>query len=355
MKHPLRLVSITVFLVFALVAQASAQLVLRYADGSPNRGTRPQALEYFASEVKRLSGGEMVVEIHWAGALLKYSAIMDGVVSGTVDMGTVLSAYNPRKLSALSIGDIPLATSDPWVGMRAMYELETTEQQLQDSLAEQGLVYVSNFTSTGVQFECTEGNEIRTVDDIKGKRMRASAVYGNVLGDLGANMVSMTYGDVYQALDSGLVDCLGSYFYTMRAYKTYEVISTVTRADWGQLMGFAIAMNQYTWEDMTDDQKDVIRQAGSSMVDRFAQLQIDEIEVAAKSLVSGEWGPTIPVTTMDEVERQKILDATTKYRDLWIKEATERGLDGQRIWDRYTALVQKYEQQRDQDGYPWNR
>ncbi|MGO1501514.1 MAG: C4-dicarboxylate TRAP transporter substrate-binding protein [Marinobacter sp.] len=355
MKHPFRSIFTAIVILFSLVSQASAELVLRYAEGSPNRGTRAEALEYFAKEVKDLSSGEMSVEIHWGGALIKFSAIMDGVASGTADMGTVLSAYNPKKLGSLSIGDIPLATSDPWVGMRAMYELETTNEQLQESLAKQGLVYVSNYTSTGVQFECVEGKQILTVDDIKGKRMRASATYGNVLNDLGANMVNMTYGDLYQALDSGLIDCMGSYFYTMRAYKTYEVVSTVTRVDWGQLMGFAIAMNQYTWDDMTAEQQDVIREAGSRMVDHFAQLQIEDIDVVAKNLESGEWGRTVPITVMDTDERQKILDATTKYRDLWIQEATEHGLSGQEIWDRYTALIQKYEQERDQKGYPWDR
>jgi len=355
MKHLFKPMLIAIVVLFSLVSQASAELVLRYAEGSPNRGARAEALQYFADEVKSLSSGEMSVDIHWAGALIKFSAIMDGVVSGAADMGTVLSAYNPRKLSSLSIGDIPLATSDPWVGMRAMYELETTEKGLQESLAEQGLVYVSNYTSTGVQFECVEGKQIFTVDDIKGKRMRASAVYANVLNDLGANMVNMTYGDVYQALDSGLVDCLGSYFYTMRAYKTYEVVSTVTRVDWGQLMGFAITMNQYTWDDMTAEQQGVIREAGSRMVDRFAELQIADSDVVAESLESGEWGRTVPITDMSESERQKIFEATKKYRDLWIEEATERGLAGQKIWDRYTALIQKYEQERDEKGYPWER
>lgn len=355
MKLHFKSTLIAIAMLFLLVSQASAELVLRYAEGSPNRGTRAEALQYFAEEVKSLSDGEMSVDIHWAGALIKFSAIMDGVVSGAADMGTVLSAYNPKKLSSLSIGDIPLATSDPWVGMRAMYELETTEEQLKAALAKQGLVYVSNYTSTGVQFECTEGNEILSVDDIKGKRMRASATYASVLNDLGANMVNMTYGDVYQALDSGLVDCLGSYFYTMRAYKTYEVVSTVTRVDWGQLMGFAIAMNQYTWDDMTADQQEVIRKAGSSMVDHFAKLQIEDIEKVVRSLETGEWGRTVPVTAINDAERQKILDATVKYRDIWIKEASERGLDGQRIWDRYMALIQKYEQERDEKGYPWNR
>lgn len=340
---------------FLLVSQASAELVLRYAEGSPNRGTRSDALQYFAQEVKDKSNGQMRLEIHWAETLLKFSAIMDGVIAGTADMGTVLSAYDPQKLSSLSIGDIPMVTSDPWVGMRAMYELETTDEQLQAALAKQGLVYISNYTSTGVQFECIKGKQILTAADIAGKRMRASAVYANVLDDLGANMVSMTYGDVYQALDSGLIDCMGSYFYTMRAYKTHEVVSTVTRVDWGQLMGFAIAMNKYTWDDLTAEQQTVIREAGSSMVDHFAKLQIEDSDVVAKSLESGEWGRAVPITVMAEEERQKILGATTKYRDIWIKEATQRGLAGQNIWDRYIALIQKYEQELEQKGYPWER
>ena len=185
MTMKFRTLALGLVLALAGAAQASAEIVLRYAEAGPNRGTRADAVQFFADEVERLSGGDIKIDIHWGGALLKWSGVMNGVV------------------------------------------------------------YLSNFSTTGVQFECTTGNQILTVDDIKGKRIRATGTYTNVLAELGADTVSMTFGEVYQALDTGLVDCLASYFYTMRAYKTYEVVESVTRVDWGQLLGFAIVINEF--------------------------------------------------------------------------------------------------------------
>lgn len=340
-------------LTIAGVAQVSADVTLRYAEGSPNRGTRAAAVQFFADEVKRLSGGEIKVDIHWGGALLKWSGLMEGVSAGSADLGTVLSSYEPQELKALGIGDIPLEYSDPWVGMRAMYDLMSTESELKQSLADRSLVYLSNFSTSGVQFECTEGNQILTVDDIKEKRIRATGTYSNVLADLGGNMVGMTFGEVYQGLDSGLLDCLGSYFYTMRAYKTYEVVETVTRVDWGQLLGFAIVMNEYAWSDLDEEQQAIMMQAGSNMIDHFARLIITDAANVEESLNNGDFGKVVPVTPIAEKERQKILDATLKYRDSWIADANAMGLPGDRIWSRYIELLEQYQGRLDSNGYPW--
>ncbi|KAA1172447.1 ABC transporter substrate-binding protein [Marinobacter salinexigens] len=335
-------------------AQASAELVLRYAEAGPNRGTRAEAVQFFADEVERLSGGDITLDIHWGGSLLKWSGVMEGVSAGSADLGSVLSSYEPQELKALGIGDIPLEFSDPWVGMRAMYELMTTEPELRKSLADQSLVYLSNFSTTGVQFECTEGNVIRSVDDIKGKRIRATGTYTSVLSDLGADTVSMTFGEVYQALDTGLVDCLASYFYTMRAYKTYEVVESVTQVDWGQLLGFGIVMNSYIWGDLDDRQKAIFLEAGSNMIDHFAQRTIEDATVVAESLANGAFGKTVPVTRMAPDERSKILAAADKYRDSWIEDVNARGMAGSKIWDRYIELLTQYQTTLDTKGYPWN-
>lgn len=341
-------------LALACSAQASAEMVLRYAEAGPNRGTRAEAVQFFADEVKRLSDGDITLDIHWGGSLLKWSGVMEGVSAGSADLGSVLSSYEPQELKALGVGDIPLEYSDPWVGMRAMYDLMTTEPQLKQSLADQSLVYLSNFSTNGVQFECTTGNAIRTVDDIKGKRIRGTGTYTSVLADLGADTVSMTFGEVYQALDTGLVDCLASYFYTMKAYKTYEVVESVTQVDWGQLLGFAIVMNSYTWGDLDDSQKALFLEAGSNMIDHFAKRTIEDASVVAESLNNGSYGKTVPVTRMAPGERKKILDATTKYRDSWIEDVNGRGMAGNKIWDHYIELLKQYQNTLDTKGYPWD-
>lgn len=353
MRSKIKSLLVASVLTIAGVAQVSAEVTLRYAEGGPNRGTRAAAVQFFADEVERLSAGDIKIDIHWGGALLKWSGVMDGVSAGSADLGTVLSSYEPQELKALGIGDIPLEYSDPWVGMRAMYDLMTTEPELKQSLADKSLVYLSNFSTTGVQFECTEGNQIRTVEDIKGKRLRATGTYSNVLDDLGGNMVGMTFGEVYQGLDTGLLDCLGSYFYTMRAYKTYEVVETVTRVDWGQLLGFAIVMNEYMWSDLNEQQQKIMLQAGSNMINHFARLMIDESDDVAGKLNDGSFGKEVPVTRMAEKERQKILDATLKYRDSWIEDANAMGLAGERIWSRYIELLEQYQGELKAGGYPW--
>tara|TARA_R110002095_G_scaffold167302_3_gene145162 strand:- start:714 stop:1757 length:1044 start_codon:yes stop_codon:yes gene_type:complete len=344
-----------VLLTLATVSMASADMVLRFAEGSPNRGSRAEAVEHFIEDIRKLSDGKLKVDMHWGGALLDYKTVTDGVSRGTADMGTMLAAYNPQKLKALTIGDVPVGSSDPWVGTRAMYELMTTNKVLQELLARQDLIYLTGYSSTGVQFECGGGNSIRIVDDIKGKRIRAIANYAKVLDELGASLVNVTAGDFYQALDTGLVDCSASYLYTIRTLKTFEVIDNVTLVNWGQINGFATLMNLYTWEDLSKEEQAIMREAGSNAIDYAAKLQIEEMDLVVEGLRTGSIGKKIPVYEMAEEERAKLEKAAEKYARDWIDSVNKDGVDGQKIWDEYQALLAKYEQERDTNGYPWAR
>jgi len=337
-------------------ATASAEIVLRYSEAGPNRGTRAKALEYYAQQVEELSKGEIKLDIHWGGALLKWGAVHDGVAAGTADMGSVLAPYAPNELKALSMGDLPVGnSSDAWIGMRAMYDLQTSNEQLQKSLADNGLVYISNYHTTGIQLECKGDMKIESLADVKGKKMRASGVYAKVLKDAGANMVSLTYGKVYQAFDSGLIECDAGYFYANRAYKLYEVVDNITRADWGQVAGFAIVMNKYMWDDMNDEQKAILREAGSKMIDYFAELQIDSVDGMITDLESGKLGKTINVTTMAPEARAEFVAAAQPYVASWKDEFAKDGFDGDAVWNQYNDLLDKYSKIRDDEGYPWTR
>jgi len=351
----LKTIMSSMVLSLAIASSVSADMVLRFAEGSPNRGSRAEAVEHFMEDVKNLSGGKLRFDMHWGGALLDYKTVADGVSRGTADMGTMLAAYNPQKLKTLTIGDVPVGSSDPWVGTRAMYELMTTNEVLQDLLARQDLVYITGYSSTGVQFECGGGNSIRTVDDIKGKRIRAIANYAKVLDELGANLVSVTAGDFYQALDTGLVDCSASYLYTIRTLKTFEVIDNVTLVNWGQINGFATLMNLYTWEDLSKEEQAIMREAGSNAIDYAAKTQIEEMDLVVEGLRSGSIGKKVTVYEMAEEERAKLEQASEKYTRDWIDSITKDGVDGQKIWDEYQALLTKYEQELNTKGYPWTR
>lgn len=339
----------------ATVGQAVAEMTLRYAEATPNRGSRAEALQFFADQVQANSNGELKLDIHWGGALLKYSAILGGVSAGTADMGSVLAAYEPQKMRALSVGDVPLKTSDPWVGMRAMYELMTTNEQLQQAFAANNVVYLGNYTTTAMQFECAGDTRIEKMEDFAGKKVRASAIYAKILDDIGANLVNFTYSEVYQALDTGLVDCSGGYLYAMRAFKTPEVTSSVALMNWGQITGFAIVMNKWTWDDLSAEQQTVLRTAGSDMIDVYAEDLVKESEEVIEKLPTGELGNKVEVIRWSDEEREQLLAKSDKYIHQWIEDMNKAGFDGKAIWRHYTGLLEKYQSERDEKGYPWQR
>lgn len=61
------------------------------------------------------------------------------------------------------------------------------------------------------------------------------------------------------------MDCSASYLYTIRALKTFEVIDHVALADWGQVAGFAVMINRDIWNDLDDNQRRALQQAGSTL------------------------------------------------------------------------------------------
>ncbi len=255
----------------------------------------------------------------------------------------------------MAIGDLPIASSNTWVGLRATHELLTTNEQLKDFLAKENVVFLSNFTSTGTQFECTGDHKIETVDDFKGLTVRATGTVAKALNEIGANVVNMTFDKVYQALDSGLVDCAAGYYYTNRAFRHYEIVNHIAETNWGQVGGFALIINKDVWGGLPADQQEALLAAGSNMVDEFARIQIATIDDVKAGLKSGEIGRQVPVVPMAEEERVKLLALSEKYVQKWIDDMTARGYDGQAIWDEYAGLVDKYAAELESKGYPWDR
>ncbi|WP_206074269.1 C4-dicarboxylate TRAP transporter substrate-binding protein [Marinobacter fuscus] len=337
------------------IGAAAAETTFRYGEASPNRGARADALQYFADQLEARSNGDLKLDIHWGGALLKYSAILGGVSSGTADMGSVLAAYAPQKMRALSVGDVPVPQSDSWVGMRAMYELMTTNAQMQQAFEDNDVVYVTNFTTSPMQFECAGDARLESLSDFEGKKIRASAIYAKILNDAGSNMVNFVFSEVYQALDTGLVDCSGTYLYAMRAFKTPEVVNSVAVMDWGQIAGFAMVMNKWSWDDLSNEQRSLMRQVGSEMIDHYAQKLVEDREKVLAELPTGSLGNKVEVIRWSDEKRAELFAESDKYIKEWIRDMEKAGYDGAQIWKEYQSLLKKYQNELDEKGYPWAR
>ena len=327
---------------------ASAQTTLIVGEAGPNRGARAAALQSFADSVVEKSGGEVNVDIQWGGALFKSGAALQSISNGVADLGTIISVYFPQEMVGYGIADLPLQNPDAWVGMRATDELMRTSSSLQENLAANNLVYIGTFTTSAVNIGC-QGTTISTVDDIKGLKVRGVGAYGDVFRDFGANMVSVSIYDAYQALDSGLIDCSQGYSYAVAALKQEEVMSSYTLLNWGQVGALGIFMNKDIYDSLEPNVQSILDESGKAMADTLGELITADNEKAIETMESNG----VEIVEMAAAERSKLEDKGETYIEEWIVRADSVGLDGTSLLDEYSGLIEKYTAERDKNGYPW--
>lgn len=331
---------------------ASAQ-TLRFTDYSPNRGSRAAALEWFANQLEARSDGRLKIEFHWGGSLLGGKATLKGLADGVADMGTVIGFFTPQELKAYNMGDLPVDNADAWIGLRALYEVATTHPALQQEFAKAGVVYISNYSTGPVQLICVP--PVASLADLKGKKVRGSGPYAKAMSDLGVIAQRMSQADVYQALDSGLIDCNQNYYYAMKSYKQYEVAPNVLELDWGQNMSFGIFMSRLAYDSLDPKDRELVRALGSDFIDHMARVIIDESAHDKAEMQAGIDGKAITLRTLPPAERATLLQAGQKYIEEWVNEAKAAGIDGAGLLAEYQRRIDHYATEKQAKGYPWTR
>jgi TRAP-type C4-dicarboxylate transport system substrate-binding protein len=336
---------------FSLAATSGfAETTLIHGEAGPNRGARAAALQWYADQVAERSAGDLKINIQWGGALFKSKAAMQAIGDGVADMGSVIAVYYPKDMAAYGIADLPVNNPDAWVGMRATDELMRSSAAIQNNLADRDLRYIGTWTTSQVNIGCKD-TAIRSVADIAGKKVRGVGAYGKVMGEMGANLVSMSIYDAYQGLDTGLIDCSQGYSYAVSALKQAEVMTSYTMLDWGQVGGVGMFMNLDAYEGLSEEQRAVIDQTGMDMADEFGRLIT---KANADAIVSmKEQG--VEVIELPAEERAKLVASGAKFLDQWVETATSDGLDGAALLEEYKGLIAKYTAERDANGYPWEK
>ena len=181
--------------------------------------------------------------------------------------------------------------------------------------------------------------------------MRGVGAYGDVFRDFGANMVSVSIYDAYQALDSGLIDCSQGYSYAVAALKQEEVMSSYTMLNWGQVGALGIFMNKEIFDSLAPDVRQILEESGMAMADTLGELISADNEKAIETMEANG----VEVVEMAAAERSKLVEKGASYIDEWVERADSVGLDGAALLDEYSGLIDQYTEERDGKGYPWQR
>ena len=172
------------------------------------RGLPPvhQGAERVAKRIETMSNGRMTVKVYTAGELLPAFGGWDGIISGACEMAHDTPYYHIGKcVGAAVFSAVPFGLTST-----EMYAWLTHGggQELWDKLyAPFGLkAFIQG--PTGPQFYGWFRKEIKTLEDLKGLKMRTAGFGVQVLSKLGATVVTLPPGETFAALQSGAIDAV---------------------------------------------------------------------------------------------------------------------------------------------------
>lgn len=163
------------------------------------------ALE-FKKMVEEMSNGRLKIRVHGAEKHKAPLGVLDMVKAGNYEMAHSASYYWKGKDL-----NTPFFTSMPF--MFTVDELYAWFYyggglDLMQRVYEKHGVYSYPGGNTGVQMGGWFRHEIKTVDDLKGLKMRIPGFSGEIFAKLGVIVTNLAAGELYTALDRGTIDAL---------------------------------------------------------------------------------------------------------------------------------------------------
>ncbi len=187
------------------IARAGQMKELRMVTSWPKNLPGPGvSAERLAKDIETLSGGTLKVKIYAAGELVGALAVFDAVENGTADMAHTASLFWGGKMPAAA-----LFTAGPY-GLTPLehraWLAHGGGQQLWDELYGQFGIKPLMCGNTGPSMGGWFRKPIKSLDDLKGLKMRMPGLGGEILRRLGGTPVSLPPGEILTALQSGAID-----------------------------------------------------------------------------------------------------------------------------------------------------
>ncbi len=186
---------------------ASAQPRLRWrCPGSYPKSVDTQwaCHELFCRRVGELTDGAFQLLPFGPGEIGPGLQVMDAIGQGSVECGFTPALFYYGKDPALAFGTaVPfgLSSRQTWSWLHQAGGREV----MRDVYRDQG-VHAIPANNTGAQMGGWFRREVRTVDDMKGLKMRIAGIAGNVMQKLGVVPQQIAGGDIYPALERGTLD-----------------------------------------------------------------------------------------------------------------------------------------------------
>ncbi|MCR5209152.1 MAG: TRAP transporter substrate-binding protein [Lachnospiraceae bacterium] len=218
----------------------------------------------FKEEVERLSGGSIEIDLQAGGVLGSENDILDGMLAdnGICDISRIsafsLTNYGGTKSLLLSLPYTFVSREHFWNFAQSDLAKEFLEEPQQNGAGVRGIFYGEE----GFRHFFTS-KDVSGIEDLKGLKIRVSndPVMNGLVEGLGASPTVVAFGELYSALQTGVVDAAEQPIANYKSNAFPEVANTMI-LDGHTLGAIEVIITDSAWEKMTPAQQDAMMEAG---------------------------------------------------------------------------------------------
>jgi TRAP-type C4-dicarboxylate transport system substrate-binding protein len=304
--------------------------------------------DIFVAEVSKRVEKETDYKIEWTqaygGTVAKDGEVLEAVQMGLLDIGYVIYLFEPAKLFLHNFGYfVPFSSPDqPMVNTitkKLFAEFPIMTEVFEKKYNQKMLCSVP---TTSYQLITTF--PVKTLSDLKGKKIAAGGPNLIVLKPTGATPVQSAIGEGYTSFKTGVYDGWLILESIMVGLKWPEVAPYVTIVNLGAPPGVALTINLKTYKKLPAKVQTILKESALLMADKGCR----EMDADTKKIRGLLTKMGAKVTVLPPKERQKWADILPDVPKLKAKEADGKGLPG-------TKLIKRYIQLEEQAGYVFPR
>lgn len=260
---------------FAAGAQAKNVKMSLTSAGMAENTPLGQMVKYMAEKLPEYSGGTIETAVFYDAQLGDPTSVVQGLQQGTVDIGTLGTAYFSGLVPQIQVFELPFLFDD-YAQARAAVD-GPVGQKIMDMYLKKGIKPLG-FGELGFRQLTNNLRAVKTPEDTKGLKIRTlpAPVQVKTWELFGALPTPIDVTELYAALQQGIVNAQENTMVDIATKKFYEVQKYMSMTSHVYTPGF-LAISQRTWKKLDDTQKAAVERAASEGI-AVARAYVDASE-----------------------------------------------------------------------------
>ncbi|WP_418316632.1 TRAP transporter substrate-binding protein [Piscinibacter sakaiensis] len=303
----------------AIGSAAMAQpIVIKYSHVVADATPKGQAALKFKELAEKKLPGKVEVQVFPNSQLFGDGKEMEALLLGDVQIIapslSKFSKYTPK----LQVFDLPFLFDD--IEAIDRFQQSPKGQELLNSMSKKGIAGLG-FLHNGMK-QMSANKVLRTPADAKGLKFRiqTSDVLEAQFKAVGANPQKLSFGEVYQALQSGVVDGQENTWSNIYTQKFHEVQKTIAETNHG-VIDYMVIANSAWWDKLPADIKKGLSEAMAESIKIGNKIAYDEGESFKKKIMDDKKAEIL------KLSKEEVAQWRAAMKPVWAKFEGEIGKD----------------------------